>query len=128
MAHNTLFFQERQLNQGGTLKKSILNIPKAWASMNRKNALAIDGKGYLQTYICKVEVVSTDVISYLYTAPENWVTKNAVRKWHAFRSQKRIMEGMSDYESTYGANIRPLLHSGHQTTDNAADFLSLIHI
>lgn len=107
------------------MRKSILNIPKAWAAMNRKNVLAVDNKGYLQTYICKVEVVSTNVLSYLYTAPENWVTKNAVRKWHAFREMKRAQGMATDYAATYGKNIRPLLHSGHQTSNNAADFYEL---
>ena len=126
MAQNTLFFQERQLTNGGAFKKSIINIPKAWAAVNRKNATVTDTKGYLNTYICKVEVVSTDVLSYLYTAPENWVLKNAVRKWHIARNEQRQkMLGPNSPLTTYGRTIRPKLHSGHQTTDNTADFYEL---
>ena len=126
MAQNTLFFQERQLTNGGAFKKSIINIPKAWAAVNRKNAAVTDSKGYLNTYICKVEVVSTDVLSYLYTAPENWVLKNAVRKWHIARNEQRQkMFGANSPLSTYGRTIRPKLHSGHQTSDNTADFYEL---
>jgi hypothetical protein len=127
MAQNTLFFQERQLTNGGAFKKSIINIPKAWAQTNRKNAAVTDTKGYLNTYICKVEVVSTDVLSYLYTAPENWVLKNGVRKWHIARNAQRAeMYGDRMPSSTYGKTIRPKLHSGHQTSDNTADFYELV--
>jgi hypothetical protein len=127
MAQNTLFFQERQLTNGGAFKKSIINIPKAWAQTNRKNAAVTDTKGYLNTYICKVEVVSTDVLSYLYTAPENWVLKNGVRKWHIARNEQRAaMFGDRPGMSTYGKTIRPKLHSGHQTSDNTADFYELV--
>ena len=127
MAQNTLWFQERQLAADGSLQKSIINIPKAWAAVNRKNAVVTDTKGYLNTYICKVEVVSTDVLSYLYTAPENWVLKNGVRKWHLARNAQRAeMFGDRAPSSTYGKTIRPKLHSSHQTSDNTADFYELL--
>ena len=127
MAQNTLWFQERQLAADGSLRKSIINIPKAWAAVNRKNAAVTDTKGYLNTYICKVEVVSTDVLSYLYTAPENWVLKNGVRKWHLARNAQRAeMFGDRAPSSTYGKTIRPKLHSSHQTSDNTADFYELL--
>lgn len=127
MAQNTLWFQERQLAADGSLTKSIINIPKAWASVNRKNAVVTDTKGYLNTYICKVEVVSTDVLSYLYTAPENWVLKNGVRKWHLARNAQRTeMFGDRAGASTYGKTIRPKLHAGHQTSTNSADFYELL--
>ena len=127
MAQNTLWFQERQLAADGSLQKSIINIPKAWAAVNRKNAVVTDTKGYLNTYICKVEVVSTDVLSYLYTAPENWVLKNGVRKWHLARNAQRAeMFGDRVGQSTYGKTMRPKLHSGHQTSDNTANFYELL--
>ena len=127
MAQNTLWFQERQLAADGSLRKSIINIPKAWAAVNRKNAVVTDTKGYLNTYICKVEVVSTDVLSYLYTAPENWVLKNGVRKWHLARNAQRAeMYGDRAPSSTYGKTIRPKLHSAHQISDNTADFYELL--
>jgi hypothetical protein len=126
MAQNTLWFQERSLASGGALQKSIINIPKAWAAVNRKNAVVTDTKGYLNTYICKVEVVSTDVLSYLYTAPENWVLKNGVRKWHLARNAQRAeMFGDRAGKSTYGKTMRPKLHSNHQTSDNTAAFYEL---
>lgn len=127
MAQNTLWFQERQLAADGSLQKSIINIPKAWAAVNRRNAVVTDTKGYLNTYICKVEVVSTDVLSYLYTAPENWVLKNGVRKWHLARNAQRAeMFGDRVPSTTYGKTIRPKLHSSHQTSNNAADFYELL--
>ena len=126
MAQNTLWFQDRTLAGGGALQKSIINIPKYWAAVNRKNAVITDTKGYLNTYICKVEVVSTDVLSYLYTAPENWVLKNGVRKWHLARNAQRAeMFGDRAPTTTYGKTIRPKLHSSHQTSNNAADFYEL---
>ena len=115
------------MTNGGAFKKSIINIPKAWAQTNRKNAPVTDSKGYLNTFICKVEVVSTDVLSYLYTAPENWVLKNGVRKWHIARNEQRAaMYGERTPSSTYGKTIRPKLHSGHQTSDNTADYYELV--
>ena len=126
MAQNTLFFQERTLAADGSLTKSIINIPKIWAQVNRKNAPVTDTKGYLNTYICRVEVVSTDVLSYLYTAPENWVLKNAVRKWHIARNAQRAeLFGDRAGVSTYGKTIRPKLTSDHQTSDSTADFYEL---
>ena len=126
MAQNTLFMQGRTLPAAGTTVRDIINIPKIWAQVNRKNAVVTDSKGYLQTYICKVEVVSTDVLSYLYTAPENWVLKNGVRKWHLARNaQRAAMFGERAGVSTYGKTIRPKLHSAHQTSDAAADYYEL---
>lgn len=126
MAQNVLHVQERQLAADGTLRKSIINIPKIWAQVNRKNATVTDAKGYLKTYICKVEVISTDVLSYLYTAPENWVLKNGVRKWHIARNDQRAeMFGARAPKSTYGKTMRPLLHSGHQTDTEEGDFHEL---
>lgn len=126
MAQNTLFMQGRTLPAAGTTVRDIINIPKIWAQVNRKNAVVTDTKGYLQTYICKVEVVSTDVLSYLYTAPENWVLKNGVRKWHLARdAQRAAMFGDRAGRSTYGRTIRPKLHSSHQTSDNTADYYEL---
>lgn len=117
MAQNTLFFQERQLNADGTYEKSIVNIPKAWAAVNRKNAPVTDSKGYLNTYICKVEVVSTDVLAYMHTAPETWVVKNAVRRWHLARqSQREQMFGGQAGVPTYGKTIRPMFNADHQTS------------
>ena len=114
------------MTNGGAFKKSIINIPKAWAAVNRKNAPVTDSKGYLQTYFWKVEVVGVKALSYLYTAPENWVLKNAVRKWHLARQAQRAetFDGRAG-ESTYGKTMRPMLHSDHQTTNNAADFYEL---
>ena len=71
--------------------------------------------------------MSTDVLSYLYTAPENWVLKNGVRKWHLARNAQRAeMFGDRAGQSTYGKTIRPKLHSSHQTTDNTAAFYELL--
>lgn len=110
----------------GTLRKSIINIPKIWAQVNRKNATVTDAKGYLKTYICKVEVISTDVLAYLYTAPENWVLKNGVRKWHIARNDQRAeMFGARAPSTTYGKTMRPLLHSGHQTDTEEGDYHEL---
>jgi hypothetical protein len=126
MAQNTLFMQGRTLPAAGTTVRDIINIPKIWAQVNRKNAVVTDTKGYLQTYICKVEVVSTDILSYLYTAPENWVLKNGVRKWHIARNaQRAAMYGERAGMSTYGKTIRPKLHSAHQTSDASADYYEL---
>ena len=122
MAQNTLFMQGRQLAAGdgtnpGSTVKDIINIPKIWAAVNRKNAAVTDTKGYLNTYICKVEVVSTDVLSYLYTVPENWVIKNSVRKWHIARNAQRIaMFGDKGVQTTYGRTIRPKLDRDWETT------------
>jgi len=126
MAQNTLFFQERQLNADGTFQKSIVNIPKAWAALNRKNAPVTDTKGYLNTYICKVEVVSNDVLAYMHTAPETWVTKNAVRRWHLARqAQREEMFGGRAGIPTYGKTIRPMFDSNHQTTSVSSDNFEL---
>lgn len=123
MAQNQLWFQERTVTNAAQTQ-SIINIPKSWAAVNRKNAVHTDSKGYLKTYICKIEVVSTDMLSYIYTAPEAWYVKNAVRQWHLHRAAKRSERfGDTRGKTTYGETIRPKLVSTHQTTDNtAADY------
>ena len=126
MAQNVLTFQERQLNAGASVTKSVINIPKAWAAVNRKNARHTDAKGYLQTYVCRVEIQSTDVLSYLYTAPETWVLKNGVRKWHAARNKWLASMGQLDKVGEYHKTIRPYLHKDHQTSDNTAAFYELV--
>lgn len=122
MAQNVLTFQERQINAGAT-SRSIVNVPKAWAAINRKNARHTDTKGYLQTYILRVEMQSVTMLSNIWTAPETWVLKNGVRKWHAARN--KWLESMGAQVGEYGRTIRPYLNANHQTSDNSAAYYEL---
>jgi hypothetical protein len=68
-------------------------------------------KGELLTYVCDITFVTTGVNSVnIYAAKENWVTKNAWKKWHALRDYMFKESGITRKErGRYGTALRVFL-------------------
>lgn len=93
-----------------------VNLVRDYSALNRKNMRHTDNKGYGLCYVVEVEALgSTDYAQELqiFTAPENWVLKNAVRKWHIARNQMLERLGMLGQVGEYGKTIRPYLTVAH---------------
>ena len=108
MAEDTLFYE--QLESGSNWATSIgslgpfpggrngfVNLVRDYSALNRKNMRHTDNKGYALCYFVEVEAIGGATAAQeiqIFTAPENWVLKNAVRKWHIARNQMLERLGM----------------------------------
>jgi len=77
-----------------------------------------DNKGYPLSYVVEVEAIGETANAHtveIFTAPETWVLKNAVRKWHAARNMMLERAGQLGQIGEYGKTIRPYLSVNHAT-------------
>ena len=113
-------------------RNGFVNLPKDFAALNRKNMRHTDNKGYPLTYLVEVELLgsaSAAQEAICFTAPETWVLKNAVRKWHIARNQMLARAGLLETVGEYTRTIRPYLTAAHKAYEgDAVPDLSLIHI
>ena len=104
-------------------RSGYLNLPRDYAAANRKNMRHTDNKGYPLCYVVEVEAVGNTSNAQeieIFTAPETWVLKNAVRKWHFARNAMLERLGMLGQVGEYGKTIRPYLTVGHANLENAS--------
>ena len=105
------------VDPGSTGREGYFNFAKDLAAINRKNYRHTDNKGYPLAYVFEVELIGDTDRGYrfgLWTAPENWVLKNAIRKWHFARMAHMASLGFDVKDlGEYGRSIRPYLNQGH---------------
>lgn len=92
------------------------NLAKDYAALNRKNMRHTDNKGYPLCYVVEVEAIGSTANNHtieLFTAPETWVLKNAVRKWHIARNAMLERVGALGRIGEYQKTIRPYLNGAH---------------
>lgn len=133
MAEDTLFFKEMTSTRGfrnpagsEAGRVGFINLVKNYAALNRKNMRHTDNKGYPLSYLVEVEAIGNTSQAHeieIFTAPENWVLKNAVRKWHAARNVMLDRLGMLGKIGEYGKTIRPYLSVNHATMGDAVPTL-----
>ena len=128
MAEDTLFYKEMTTGsnwatsldtassplRGG--RNGFVNLVRDYAAINRKNMRHTDNKGYALSYVVEVEAIGSTVAGQevqIFTAPENWVLKNAVRKWHFARNEMLSRLGMLGEIGEYAKTIRPYLTAAH---------------
>ena len=102
----------------GTGRTGFLNLVSDYAALNRKNMRHTDNKGYPLCYVVEVEAIGETANAHtveIFTAPETWVLKNAVRKWHAARNMMLERVGQLGQIGEYGKTIRPYLSVNHAT-------------
>ena len=128
MAEDTLFYRSMTATAGwrnpisGTGRVGFVNLAKDYAAMNRKNMRHTDNKGYPLSYVVEVEAIGDTSHAYtvdIFTAPENWVLKNAVRKWHFARNAMLERNDALGTIGEYGKTIRPYLSIAHAKLDDA---------
>jgi hypothetical protein len=81
-----------------------------------------DNKGYPLSYVVEVEAIGDTTQAHqveLYTAPETWVLKNAVRKWHMARNLMLERLDALGKVGEYGKTIRPYLTVAHARQGDA---------
>ena len=98
--------------------KGYADIARALAITNRKMYDQVNGKGVAQTYICEVELVGSTTAAQavgIYTAPESWTVKNAVKRLHIARAESFKKAGI-DVNSlpAYSRNLKMYLDKGHR--------------
>lgn len=97
-----------------TIQTRYINIPKLMAKLNRKNFRHFDNKGYLLNYAVSIQQTGPGYRSLYSTANDNWVLKNAGRKWHAARMADFAKMGVTAKDlGEYNRTIRPYLDFGH---------------
>ena len=93
-----------------------VNLAKDYAALNRKNMRQTYNKGYPLCYVVEVEAIGDTSMAHcieIYTAPETWVLKNAVRKWHMARNEMLKRVDALGKVGEYGRTIRPYLSVAH---------------
>jgi hypothetical protein len=99
-----------------TIQTRYINIPKLMAKLNRKNFRHFDNKGYLLNYAVSIQQTGPSYRSVYSTANDNWVLKNAGRKWHAARMADFAKMGLTVKDiGEYNRTIRPYLNHAHST-------------
>ena len=123
MAEDTLFYSSLGASKGwrnpasGTGRIGFGNLAKDYAALNRKNMRHTDNKGYPLCYVVEVEAIGSTANAHtveLYTAPETWVLKNAVRKWHIARNEMLARADALGKVGEYQKTIRPYLNVAHR--------------
>ena len=102
----------------GTGRTGFINLVKDYSALNRKNMRHTDNKGYPLAYYVQVEAIGETSNAHtveIFTAPETWVLKNSVRKWHAARNMMLERLGQLGQIGEYGKTIRPYLSVAHAT-------------
>jgi hypothetical protein len=124
MAEDTLLYRTMSASAGwrnpisGTGRTGFINLVKDYSALNRKNMRHTDNKGYPLMYYVQVEAIgetSNNHTVEIFTAPETWVLKNSVRKWHAARNMMLERVGQLGQIGEYGKTIRPYLSVAHAT-------------
>jgi hypothetical protein len=124
MAEDTLLYRNMTATNGwrnplsGTGRTGFINLVSDYAALNRKNMRHTDNKGYPLSYVVEVEAIGETANAHtveIFTAPETWVLKNAVRKWHAARNMMLERVGQLGQVGEYGKTIRPYLSVNHAT-------------
>ncbi len=124
MAEDTLLYRTMSASAGwrnpisGTGRTGFINLVKDYSALNRKNMRHTDNKGYPLAYYVQVEAIGETANNHaveIFTAPETWVLKNSVRKWHAARNMMLERVGQLGQIGEYGKTIRPYLSVAHAT-------------
>lgn len=92
-----------------------LNVGRDLSSNCSKHYGATDKQGNLLTYVVDISFISDgDNSVNIYAAKENWVTKNAFKKWHALRDFMFKESGLTRKErGKYSHIIRPYFDAVH---------------
>ena len=100
-----------EYNIGGAAASNdnLLNLCKDLSGLHQKGYGSTTPSGDLLTYVCDIEFITTGENSLeVYTARENWVTKNAFKKWHDLRDYMFKESGLTKKErGRWSKIIRP---------------------
>jgi len=103
---------------------SYIDVPMGLSQVSSKGYGSTTKSGDLLTYVCDFEFITTGTTELtVYTAKENWVTKNAFKKWHSLRDFMFKESGISKKErGRYAGIIRPAFDPIHSAYYNNATY------
>jgi len=103
---------------------SYIDVPQGLSMVESKGYGSTTKSGDLLTYVCDFEFITTGTTELtVYTAKENWVTKNAFKKWHALRDYMFKESGLSKKErGRYAGIMRPAFDPIHSYFYNNATY------
>lgn len=126
--HN-FFYSEQDIPASGSTGGSgeatdfefrVWNLPRLMSSANRKQFHNVDIQGNAQVYTLRVDFSATKGKLAVYTAPDIYSTKRAVKTWHEARKLMYKRAGFALKElNAYGRTLRPYLHSDHFKGENS---------
>ncbi len=101
-----------------------LNAAYVMSNINRKAFHQVTRSGHLKTYGVGISVFNCkNAGTAIYTAPNNYVTENAVRAWHFARKERYADAGFRLSDLGHGSRMRFALDATsaamNQTTDTA---------
>jgi hypothetical protein len=103
----------------GATENHYFDFAQIFSKFNRKQYHQVDGKGNAQIYLVKIDQMSNngldaaDIRSNLSTAPNTYVTKQAVKAWHKARHAMYAKAGVAMKTlSPYTRNLRMELDTG----------------
>lgn len=100
--------------------KGYVDLARGLSIVNRRHYDMVNGKGIAQTFVCEVEFIGSSSEARacaIYTAPETWSVKNAVKKVHEIRKASFLKAGqkVSDFPA-YARNLKFFLDKGHRVS------------
>lgn len=99
----------------GSVESHIFNIPKLLSSCNRKQYSAVHPNGTPMVYAVNIKVFGTDAEALVMTAPNTYVTKEAVTRFALARERMYERAGISLKDlGPYGREFRPYLSVDHR--------------
>lgn len=102
----------------------LLEADRAMSKLNRKQYHQVDAKGNAQVYLIRITQTSTNAVdnsecrTFIRTAPNNYVTKAAVKAWHRARIEMLERQGISLKQlSPYTRHLRMGWVAGESSTN-----------
>lgn len=95
------FFQLSEVISDGATESLMIESDRAMSKINRKQYHQVDAKGNAQVYLVRIRQYSytaadnSEVGTTVLTAPNNYVTKSAVKAWHRARIKMLERQGIS---------------------------------
>ena len=92
----------------------VFNAAKLMSSANRSEYKPVDNQGNAQLYTIGMKVHATKAHGLVTTAPNTYVTRHAVKKWHNARVKMYRRAGIKMKDLGYGRALRPYLDVNHE--------------
>ena len=99
----------------GATSTHVLNLPKLMSGINRKTFHNVDEQGNAQLYTIAVSAHGVNTEGLVWSAPNTYYTRKAVKAWHQARVKMFKRAGISMKSLTpYARTLRPYLDVNHE--------------
>lgn len=99
----------------GANSTHVLNMPKLMSGINRRTFHNVDEQGNAQLYTLAISAQGIDAEGVVWSAPNTYYTRKAVKAWHRARVKMFKRAGISMKSLTpYARTLRPYLDVNHE--------------